>query len=1097
MEENSSSDKTARPTGVDAAETLRPTVMDRKKNRVETPHTDRDITKPLLNTDRNIQEFYLNGKRFPVLSLLSQGTGEADVYLIAEDGKKLALKLYHYGIQPPPDHELMDAVSRLAGSGLLVDILDHGKCTHPLTRQERDYELMAYYAGGSLAEMEVKGDEQLLGEIALRCGASIDFLHKHGIIHRDIKPANFLFRDKNHQLEELGLADFGIAIRTTAEGRAKVDYQLRTKIYAAPEYYFSIEGKIELGFKSDYYALGMLLLTLWSGEENFRMNEFELINLKRHGRLPYPADLSPRMLQLVKALTHPDTSRRAGFAEMARWARGEEIYDLSEEDHTQFKIHFNPVRKQTANSPEQLGQIMYEERELGAKYLYSGKITTWLNECQRPDLAVEMEDITENRYPQNKTAGLLAACYFLNPEIPLEDNSDGLSFSTPAEIARQLLDHVKYYGLYLTDPHHALFIFLTARGAANVSDHFAPMFQEYESNRDVVLQMAYTLDPSLPWYVTNEADEKFTCNTTDELLQLAGQFIFSDESWEDLTGEAFLIWTGKRNPALEGRIRSQQGESPDPWCVLYNLNPRVSYDLELDEQSPYYFFTASDMGNYMNIRMEEYIRDPDDDSDHGLQLDMMCDIDGTRLFYYLKSKDLYDEKIDWIRYCADVESKDNQNKYGPYNWRIGIYKAIRGLGFDPFYYFPEQDLYVYEPAELQSLPKKLLQKEIEDGFLADWLTVYYQEDPSLDLSQKYSYEQETVRYLDHLAEIDKNQREVLRYRLTHNEVVIQQQKLKRAYQLHIGWKAFFALFMLVALPMLFYRLISSDISFTLDDRWVRYLPLALGIGVGGYRLIYSFDSFFKVLLIGGGIWFLGSLCIRYGTAYPGYALSLVLLAGFTWVLIKGYIRNNPLQKNLRHLLSPGFEELHLEPLHYAFKAKEDEEFRSSYWDDSFDYTFYLKKGTQKLLLNMIPLILLMLLTGFWVFSPGSVWNTQKNKKSDFPYDQSVGRYEGTFDERPAVLEITAASEAGLQGIMSVRYSSLLTEKVTGIIKPETDSIYLDDLERNGRLDGIYSGTYESGFGSITGIYRNHTTGKEVPFHFTRAGKEELPDSQGE
>src|SRR5690606_18155876 len=170
--------------------------------------------------------------------------------------------------------------------------------------------------------------EQLLSEIVIRCAACLNFLHSKQIIHRDIKPANFFFKNEGNNVEDLSLADFGIAIRCDNNGEANVEIQMRTKIYAAPEYYVTIDG-IAITKSMDFYSLGMMLLVLWEGgEEKYRaIGERVLWKLKQDNKLPYPQTLTPRLQQLAKALTIADPEKRAGFKEVVKWANGENVFN--------------------------------------------------------------------------------------------------------------------------------------------------------------------------------------------------------------------------------------------------------------------------------------------------------------------------------------------------------------------------------------------------------------------------------------------------------------------------------------------------------------------------------------------------------------------------------------------------------------------------------------------------------------------------------------------------------------------------------------------------------------------------------------------------
>ena len=56
---------------------------------------------------------------------------------------------------------------------------------------------------------------------------------------------------------------------------------------------------------------------------------------------------------------------------------------------------------------------MVEDADLAKKFLYSGKISKWLEYC--PEVQVEIEKIVEEDYPDDENMGFLAAVHTLNP----------------------------------------------------------------------------------------------------------------------------------------------------------------------------------------------------------------------------------------------------------------------------------------------------------------------------------------------------------------------------------------------------------------------------------------------------------------------------------------------------------------------------------------------------------------------------------------------------------------------------------------------------------------------------------------------------------
>ncbi len=128
------------------------------------------------------------------MNVISEGTGEAQIYLVEHEKDQSVLKLYYPNLMPPPNFTIIESVKSYAETGSFVQVFDCGEWIDPATGMKRIYELMEYCTGGSLEQLNVNKDEKLIGEIALQCGASIQFLNsKGGVIHRDIKPANFFF----------------------------------------------------------------------------------------------------------------------------------------------------------------------------------------------------------------------------------------------------------------------------------------------------------------------------------------------------------------------------------------------------------------------------------------------------------------------------------------------------------------------------------------------------------------------------------------------------------------------------------------------------------------------------------------------------------------------------------------------------------------------------------------------------------------------------------------------------------------------------------------------------------------------------------------
>ncbi len=362
--------------------------------------------------------FVLNKVMYRNVRVISEESGEAKIFEVEADGKRYALKMYRYGIRP--DHAVLDRIMKLRGSGLLVDIYDHGTWHDDQQGVDFDYEVMQLCPGGSLATVQLEGNEGQLKEIALKMTAAIDFLHRKGIVHRDVKPANFMFTDEART--RFVLTDWGFAKILDKNGRAVSD-DGRTKIYTAPELYIKIPGQVSyVDPRVDFYSLGMSLLALWRGEGLFIADEQQLVSQKLDEELPYPGrkEMSEHMLSLIKALTRNNPEKRAGFEDIRRWAAGEIIYHDTAADNVdaEYRIVFSGEKNLIAHNHEELGAMMWDNQKLAKKYLYGNMIADWLKEAGRPEMAMRMREITEMEYPSDTDTGLYAACLELMPQMP-------------------------------------------------------------------------------------------------------------------------------------------------------------------------------------------------------------------------------------------------------------------------------------------------------------------------------------------------------------------------------------------------------------------------------------------------------------------------------------------------------------------------------------------------------------------------------------------------------------------------------------------------------------------------------------------------------
>ena len=336
---------------------------------------------------------------------------QADIIL--RDGK--LLKVYKPGSSF--NANVLKLVKRMRGTGQVVDLYDYG--TMDYEGEQRQFELMEHCPEGAVSGVDLKGNKDAILAIVRKVAEALDACHRMGFIHKDVKPANILIRDKSTW--GCVLCDFGIA-DVLDHGKVTTQ-QSRTPIYAAPEVYehtVTIENSTycELTPAADFYSLGMTILCLWYGESAFRNKETTMAMQKVHNGIVVPSDMPDPLYTITRGLLVKDPAHRWGLKEINEFLDDKTVEVYNEASHGGLNIIFNSSKHQIAHSPEELAAFMVEDMDLAIKYLYSGKISKWLEHI--PELQIEIENIIEKDFPNDQKMGLLAAIHTLNPFYDLQ-----------------------------------------------------------------------------------------------------------------------------------------------------------------------------------------------------------------------------------------------------------------------------------------------------------------------------------------------------------------------------------------------------------------------------------------------------------------------------------------------------------------------------------------------------------------------------------------------------------------------------------------------------------------------------------------------------
>jgi len=149
---------------------------------------------------------------------------------------------------------------------------------------------------------------------SLQVAKGLAAIHEVGIIHRDLKTPNAM-RDTSGVVK---LMDFGIARSAEGRGHTKTGEVMGTPEYMSPE---QCRGE-KLDFRSDVYALGIVIFELFTGEVPFRGENIMATLFKQIGEaVPFDGPVGSRLPRSVvpvleKALAKKPLDRYQSVAEL-------------------------------------------------------------------------------------------------------------------------------------------------------------------------------------------------------------------------------------------------------------------------------------------------------------------------------------------------------------------------------------------------------------------------------------------------------------------------------------------------------------------------------------------------------------------------------------------------------------------------------------------------------------------------------------------------------------------------------------------------------------------------------------------------------------
>ena len=909
--------------------------------------------------------FVLKGISYRNVNILSDNSGEAQVFLVENNGENYVLKIYY------PNFDVNKKILQVIytfGFEMIVKVFDYGKTY--VDGKHRYYELMEYLGGGTLSDYRLNGDIDKFRRIALQGAAALAYCHQSNILHKDVKPSNFFFRDKEHT--ELVLGDFGISSLLDEDGKAHKTSQARTPIYAAPEMYADvIDGVVEVTPAADFYSLGITLMTLWLGESPMSSNERVMMRQKNEGRIPHINELPERVKMIIQGLTVVNPGSRWGYEQVEEWfLGGSPKVDLSSPFLKYKSFIVDPDRNLVADNIHELIPLLLDHEKLAIGYLYNGRIGSWLESCGNQKLSTIVRDIVVNRYPVDQHAGLMAAIYAMEPTFPYKDVKGNLCDDVHS-LAISLLSYRKEYAMLLTNPNDSLFLYLESHTKCNV-DRLRSYFTD-ATEKEVqvaIMRTAFEIDPEIPLLARHPS------STLKEIVRTFGWEQLSEDDWESLTDGRLLSWMYSHEDrmaceSLRILTKGQPYSKALAYKVLYNLERDAAYDLRNA-------FTPTQIGELLRERLinAEVL------SDKEFEEEMNDFIDKDGRFKYYAQLHGWTEILSEYNRCFEMNSEENRDRLGMYDYRTAVYRFCRILGVTPVYQMPDGTIYddgrnmtVHNQAQMRS--------EIRDGSFTQWMSVFYHEDPNADFSEEYAYERTLKEWLMDLGKLDNTYSYYKRFvdacEETTSRIKSVRDNWQKAKRRENIWRTvFYTLCGIWILLILFIGV--KDRSYLLG-----HTALCIGLPLGGMTAVivgtrayfrgydFMFSCFWGIL--GALTYFIPIIILKYfGQSHPSLFNVAIILITLAYMLVchltdfRGDEKAD--SKLISEVLDNDVKSTLLEPLYYTFKTK-SYKFNGSKFGMLNDVTDQVRSISGESVLHYVlwSILALIFVLNFILFSP--------------------------------------------------------------------------------------------------------------------------------
>lgn len=364
--------------------------------------------------------------------------------------------------------------------------------------------------------------------------------------------------------------------------------------------------------------------------------------------------------------------------------------------------------------------------------------------------------------------------------------------------------------------------------------------------------------------------------------------------------------------------------------------------------------------------------------------------DETYLPWFLATKmnGRFKDQLRWFKACV-TPSADDKKKAGPkdsiYLAQKAMMRTIAGFNATPTYRIINSNTVLQNIDDFHAAPSKSLRDALlNERGIRGWLAVMHHENPHANLKQKFTYETLLEGFVQDLGYCDSNYQTYQRFMVAQDEArsistdgksQIRSLHFSNFFQKFLAFAAAFVPCVLLLICIILNLTDHPKIEFSMDKfKWVFWIIagvaaliywLALGDGIIG-MVITAVVTFAVQWLV---VKFLGTFIV--------WIYAFVVAGVLLYFTFKTLLSFNKYTQHTRSVTNPGFEELVLEPLYFAFST--ETQFDSS-MNEGVD-PVAIKTWSKEINSRWIYVIIFIVAT--WLLAACSLWLPDSPRMSHF------------------------------------------------------------------------------------------------------------------